>query len=199
MMDGFLNRALQCFVRDIYGADQWDAVVSTAHLGFSEFEAMLTYDPSISERVITALEVVLNKPRIAVYEDLGTYLVSHEHMEAVRRLLRFGGEDFEEFLMSLDELPDRARLALAEFDLPSIQVQAPGFRIYILSFGAGLPGFLPIMMGVLRAMADDYGALVFMEYAQSEPKDQIVVTLADSRFSDGRDFELAPYKLVQNG
>ena len=37
-------------------------------------------------------------------------------------------------------------------------------RQFSLVCGAGLRGYGRVMMGILRAMADDYGALVFLEH-----------------------------------
>ena len=62
------------------------------------------------------------------------------------------------------------------------------------------------MVGVLRAMADDYGALVFLEHggsreAKSTPggpvpasevgPEVVEITLLDVEFHEGRHFELA--------
>lgn len=198
-MQGFVNRAIQCFVRDIYGEDRWRRVTDAAQLGFTNFEAMLNYDPAVTERVLDALQDQLSKSRAAVLEDLGTYLVSDRNMEALRRLLRFGGADFEQFLVSLDELPEKARLALPEFSLPSISVSGADGRRYVLTFGEGLPGFSFVMMGVLRAMSDDYGALAFIEHRDGDVGTEILVTLADASFAAGRGFDLAPEKMVSHG
>ncbi len=59
-------------------------------------------------------------------EDLGTYLVSHPNVQGLRRLLRFGGAGFIDFLHSLDELHDRARLAVPDLDLPQLELRDHG-------------------------------------------------------------------------
>ena len=72
---------------------------------------MLSYDDQLTYDVIDALCVELDRPRLDLLEDLGTFLVSHPRMERLRRLMRFSGETYLEFLLSLDDLPDRVRLA----------------------------------------------------------------------------------------
>lgn len=69
---------------------------------------MLTYEDSVTLDVLAALGVVLDRPQQDILEDIGTYLVSHPKVEPLRRLLRFGGPTFTEFLHSLDDLPARA-------------------------------------------------------------------------------------------
>lgn len=191
-MHGLINRSLQCFLRDTYGAALWAAVVREARLDFDSFEAMLTYDMAQTEAVIEAAAALLDRPRETVLEDLGTYLVSHQNVEALRRLLRFSGVSFVDFLHSLEDLPGRGRLALPDLDLPVLHLSdvAPGdFRLLCWS---PLPGAGHVVMGLLRAMADDYGALVMLEHQGTGPKGEtIAINLLDQRFAEGRRFDLA--------
>ncbi len=47
------------------------------------------------------------------------------------------------------------------------------------------------MVGVLRAMADDYGALALLDYrGRKDEVETISVELLDMRFAEGRHFEL---------
>lgn len=199
MMQGFINKAIQCFARDMYGDGLWRQVTNSAGLGYSNFEAMLGYPPDVTDRILRELQSHLGKSRETLCEDLGTYLVSHPHMEPLRRLLRFGGASFEEFLQSLDELPDKARLALPEIALPSLTVRMIEPRLYCLQMGHGLPGFSLVMMGILRALADDYGALVLLEFHPNRHWDEIHITLADAEFSSGRSFDLSAERQVAHG
>jgi len=62
---------------------------------------------------------------------------------------------------------------------------------YQLLCDPGLPGYSSVMVGVLRAMADDYGALVILSHdGQHETAEVITVTLVESAFSEGRHFDL---------
>ena len=84
---------------------------------------MLVYDDDMTVRVLDALCADLNRPRAEMLEDLGTYLVSHPKMEDLRRLLRFGGVTYVEFLHSLDDLSDRVRLAVSDLCLPTLELR----------------------------------------------------------------------------
>lgn len=190
-MHGLINRALQTFVCQTYGDDRWRDVAQTAELGFTEFESMLMYDDDLTVRVLAALCDGLGRPQAEVLEDLGTYLVSNPHVEALRRLLRFGGVTYVEFLHSLDDLPDRARLAVGDLHLPRMELREYAAGQFLLSCGPGLPGFGWVMMGVLRTMADDYGALVLLEHdGMRDQAEVITITLIETAFAEGRSFEL---------
>lgn len=190
-MHGLINRAIQRFVVDTYGPDTWIEATRQANLGLVEFESMLVYDDDVTPKILDAVSTALNRQREEVMEDIGTYLVSHRNVEALRRLLRFGGVDFVEFLHSLDDLPDRARLAVSDLKLPDLELwdQAPGqFRLLCES---SIDGFGHVMMGVLRAMADDYGALAVLEHGGTEDGfEAISITLVAAEFAEGRSFEL---------
>ena len=191
-MHGLVNRSIQCFVRDTYGAASWAAVARAARLGFDSFEPMLTYDPALTEAVVVAAAHHLQRPRETVLEDLGTYLVSHPNVEALRRLLRFGGVGFVDFLHSLEDLPDRARLAVPDLDLPSFELSEDGSDRFTLFCRSPLVGAGHVMMGLLRAMADDYGALVLFDHQGSGPKGEVItIQMLASRFAAGRRFDLA--------
>jgi hypothetical protein len=193
-MHGLVNRAIERFVRDSYGRDVWIATIQRLDLGLTEFEAMMTYEPEITEQVLTAVGARLARGRDDLLEDIGTYLVSHPATEALRRLLRFGGVDYVEFLHSLDDLPERARLAVADLGLPVLELQDRGGGLYHLHIGLPKGHDLrlgPVIVGLLRAMADDYGALALVEHQGDGAAHEIIeVRLLDEGFAHGRAFAL---------
>jgi hypothetical protein len=193
-MHGLVNRTVERFTRDTYGREMWHGITQRLDLGFTEFEAMLSYDDDITQDVLGELAVSLNKPVDEVLEDIGTYLVSHPNLEALRRLLRFGGTGFVEFLYSLDDLPGRARLAVPDLVVPVLELEDHARDFYSLTVGP-MPGgriaFGSVMMGLLRAMADDYGALVFLQHKGRRGAQEIIeVRLLEAAFARGRAFDL---------
>ena len=191
-MHGLINRSIQCFVTDSYGQEPWHEIARAAELGFDSFEALLTYDPAVTQRVLDATAAHLSSPQDMVLEDLGTYLVSHPRMAVVRRLLRLGGETFPEFLYSLDDLHDRVRLAVSDLQFPVLELKDHFASTFTLSVSHEQAGFGHVLVGILRAMADDYGALVFLEYkGRRERLETIAIELVEADFAEGRDFDLA--------
>lgn len=191
-MHGLVNRSIQCFLRDTYGVAAWVSVTRASGIGVDSFEPMLSYDPATTGQLVDAAASVLDRPRETVLEDLGTYLVSHSNMERLRRLLRFGGVTFTDFLHSLEDLPERGRLALPDADLPELRLTDLGGGHFRLVCGALLPGAGHVVTGLLRAMADDYGALAVLEHAgvDASGAESVDIRLLDSSFAQGRRFEL---------
>lgn len=190
-MHGLTNRAIQCFVIDGYGTDKWEDCVRLADLGFSDFESMLTYEDELTDKVLDAASLALERPRFELMEDLGTYLVSHPNTESLRRLLRFGGVTFVEFLHSLDELADRARLAVPDLELPMLEVRDQAATQFSLTCKSPIKGAGHVFMGVLRTMADDYGTLAILEHhGGSQGAETISISLVVTEFAQGRTFDL---------
>lgn len=190
-MHGLINKSIQSFLRDTYGEAVWSDVVLAADLPTKEFEAMLAYDDEITGLVLDAAAARLSRPREVLLEDIGTYLVSHENSRGVRRLLRFAGVCYEDFLFSLEDLPDRTRLAVPDLELPALDLRQEEASRFTLTTGNGLPGMGHVLVGVLRAMADDYGALVMLDHlGEGGQGECIEITLVEPRFSEGKRFEL---------
>ena len=191
-MHGLVNRSIQNFLSDTYGQALWQEVSAAAELGFDGFEPMLSYDDALTEAVLCAAAARLDRGREGVLEDIGTYLVSHPNLQALRRLLRFGGVEFSDFLYSLEDLQARGRLAVPELDLPRLELQEHSPERFTLTCQTPHGGFGHAIVGVLRAMADDYGALVLLEHVGSNGDVEMIgIDLLDHQHAEGRRFELA--------
>lgn len=191
-MHGLINRSIQSFLMDTYGETAWRSVAAQVPTRPEGFEAMLKYPPGVTQTLIGAAMKTLGKPMDELLEDVGTYLISAPTMERPRRLLRFGGATFEEFLYSLEELPDRARLAVPDLTMPELNLSHHGAGRFTLHVRHDPPGFGHVMVGVLRAMADDFGALAMLTHLGLKDRTETIdIELLETGFAKGRDFQLA--------
>lgn len=191
-MHGLINRSIQCFVRDSYGAKNWRLIADGAGLGFESFEAMMNYDDGITHAVLDAASAELEKSKNELLEDLGTYLVSHPNLEALRRLMRFGGATFVDFLHSLEDLQERAALAVTGLHLPTLELVGEGEEgLYKLYCASDHDGFGHVFVGILRTMSDDYGALALLDHIGIEGTREVIeINLIQNGYSAGREFDL---------
>ncbi len=191
-MYGLFLRALQGYCTATFGPDRWARIMARADMPPDGFEPLLPYAASDFARVMQAARAVLDRPAEGILEDLGTYIVTDPQLTAPRRLLRFCGGTFGEFLGSLEELPDRARLALPDVEVPPLEIEEPGPGAFRIRWKTELPEMVHLLLGVLRALADDYGALVFIEAVVERDGSHVLwVRLAAARFARGRSFALA--------
>ncbi len=188
-MHGLINRAIQCFIQDTYGGPAWAGIAALTSLPEGGFNALRLYDPALTETLIDTATRHLEKDRAGLLEDLGTYLVSHPNRASLRRLLRFGGQDFDDFLHSIDDLPDWARLAVPDLTFPGLELRSLGEGEYRIEIEENFRGAIHVALGMLRGMADDYGVLAVLTLAPDRPG--IAVQVHEHQFSTGRDFNLA--------
>jgi hypothetical protein len=191
-MHGLLCRSIQIFLRDSRGPALWQAVARRAGVPEAGFEALLPVDPAVVERLLRAAAAETRLPVAALLEDMGTHLVTHPARVGLRRLLRFGGPDFAEFVHSLADLHARVALAVPELALPAIGVTERRGGRFDLVVAAGLPGFARVAAGMIRAMADDYGALVRLDLRDgADGAARMRLDIADGGHTAGRAFLLA--------
>ena len=191
-MLGVVNKAIENFVITVHGGALWQQVLRSIGEPGLQFEPMLMYEDAKTYDLITALAQALGKPQIDLLDDLGTFLVTPPHGGAVRRLLRFCGVSFDDFLLSLDDLNDRVDVALPDLDLPQITVLPQTMDRIHVRVVPKWTGFAYVLQGLLRAMADDYGTLVFLDMRRDMlDVDCIEVILIDHNFSSGFEFSMA--------
>lgn len=190
-MNVLIGRALEGFLRDTYGGDAWNRIRDEADSGVEFFSGDgSVYGDEVSHQlddVISAAVGVLGKTHDDLLEDLGTYLVSHPNLDPLRRLLRFGGLTFPDFLHSLDDLPDRARLAMSDFRLPTLEVIEDEPMVFDLMVGRNGFGFGRILVGLIRAMADDYGSLALIDLVDDG---RLRIEVHQTEFAEAKPFEL---------
>jgi Haem-NO-binding len=187
-MDALLLRSLQSYVLDTFGAATWQDICQAVGHASMTFEPMLRYEPGLADRVADTAAGILGRPVEAIWEDVGTHLVTNPDREGVRRLLRFGGPSFADFLHSLEELPGRARLALPDLDPPEVTLDEVGPDRFELRCRSHLRAAQRVLAGLVTAMADDYGALCLIEEG---PDTSTMISVLDSRHATAKAFDLA--------
>lgn len=191
-MHGLINCAVERFIRTTYGDEIWSEVAGASGLECTSFEPMLTYPDEITQIVVVSASERLGRPYQALLEDIGTFLVTDPSVEVLRRLLRFGGASYTEFLFSLNELYGRVKLALPDLEVPKLALEPDGDGSYSLVISQGIKGIGYSILGALRAMADDYGSLATVEYDGSSEtgEERLRVAVFDAEFARGRAFDL---------
>jgi hypothetical protein len=188
-------KPFEAFLRDRYGDVAWSRICAAAgHAGLT-FESMRRYPDAVLMLLVSSAAHDLSQPASALLEDVGTWLCTKPELRALRRLIRFSGPDFETLVRALDDLHPRARLAVPDLNLPRCTVRADGPNRYDIAVCWSHPGAAAVMVGMLRAMADEYGALALIDRGESIERDDgwaetLSVTLVDLDFAAPRDFRI---------
>lgn len=198
-MHGLIFRTLEAFISDAFGRDHWTLAVALADLPVTSFEAMLQYDATYFPKLLAACAQDLDRAPSVILEDLGAYLITHQNHASVRRLMRFGGDTFSELLHSLDDLPGRTRLAVSGLELPQVHVRQPIPQHFTIHCSGTPTGFGHVLVGLLRAMADDYGTLAVLDHCGVRDGAEVIeVQVIETAFADDRGFSLADSALAHS-
>lgn len=182
-MHGIVNRSIQEFVRSTYGERAWRDACRNAQIDERGFHLARTYPDESTLELFSIAGAPLGKTAHEMVEDLGIWLASRP---ALARLLRFGGSDFSQFLLSLPELPGRLRMVVPGLDLPPVTVTQDG-QSYCVSAPGAAGMWERAIAGMLHAMADAYGALAIIDYVEGGLR--VEVPLAE--FAEARPFSLS--------
>lgn len=183
-MHGFIIRGIELFLRARHGDAVWAAVCATTGLDRRGTQIMRSYRTEMLQRLVLSASNVLQMERDELLEDVGGWI---PRLDSVRYLMRFSGSSFEDFVLSLDDLHDRARVVLPGLELPKIASQMVGPQRYLLEIVSETRDWYPVLAGLLRGMADDYGVLAIVERNEAD----LDIQIADNCFAEGTQFSLA--------
>ena len=181
-MHGMVNRSIEEFVRSTYGEGAWRAAALACGADPAGFHMLRDYPAELTRQLLQAAGQPLGQSAAELAEDVGAWLAGRE---SLRRLLRFSGADFAEFLLSLPELPGRLRMVVPGLELPPVRVSAEGAD-HLIASDPGQPLWLAALSGMLHAMADDYGCLAVI--AAEKTAIRVSVPLPD--YAEGRPFSI---------
>lgn len=184
-MHGLVNRSVEEFLRDTSGPDVWAAVAQSCGVDPRGFQTVRDYPDALTTAMVAEAAGRLDQPEAEFLEDLGAWLAQRE---SLRRLLRFGGATYAEFVRSLDQLAERAEMVVPNLSLPQVRVTvAQGASKFTLTVERG-DNWDRLLAGILRQMADDYGALALIAC-----NDGVVsIEVPEHGYAAGREFMLSP-------
>lgn len=153
---GLLDLWLCKFLLDQYGDDH-------SFDGLENRDCMVSWPINRSDvrEGIDRVSKATGKTLEEIIYDAGLWIT---RQESIRRLLRFCGRDFEEFLQSVQELPGRVNLIYSSeilLDLRlSVERKDDNYIIHVSNTGAMIAH---LVGGVIQGMADDYGTLAVVD------------------------------------
>ncbi len=182
-MHGMVNRSIEHFLRANYGDGIWHQVATDAGVDTGGFNGLTKYPESVTAQLLRAASAQLDKTSFELLEDVGAWLVQ---LESLRRLLRFSGSSFDDFVFALEELPGRVAMVLPGLPFKPITVSRKGDNRYLISGTDWQRGLPWIVAGALRGMADDYGVLALIDATDDGVRLHVLV----QEFSEARPFHL---------
>lgn len=76
-MYGLINKAVQGYLVQAYGQDQWDQIAETAGIYPGGFISLETYPDEITYSLVTRASAILSIPAERLLEKLGEYWIEY--------------------------------------------------------------------------------------------------------------------------
>lgn len=198
-MHRFVFRSIELFLTETYGAEFWARVAGQSGVDPSSPISSAHTAKSVL-CLLSDAAAMQGKSDTEMVEDIGAWLVQ---IESIRRLLRFTGQDYRDFVLSLNEFRGRCHMILPDLDIPEFVVWQDDDKLLVRvedeNSTIALQLWTALVSGALRTIADDYGTLALIETPE---KGSIEVSILSADFAEDRGFVLAgslPAGKVSNG
>ena len=167
-MYGMINKSIEALITSRYGPAVWEKILDEAGIGRPDYVLMRSYDDDETYKIVGAATIILGVPAEDILEAFGEYWVSYAEV-GYGELLRFTGENFLDFVMHLDEMHARIKLAFPELRPPSFSTIPNQDGSMWIHYRSERPGLQPVVRGVLNGLAKRMG--ITLVITQSEDPD----------------------------
>lgn len=151
-MYGLINNSLKDMIREKFGEDKWQEVLTASGVPDDSFLAMRSYDDAVTYTLAGAASDVLGAPVDACLEMFGEYWVLETATKSYGVLLDSAGNDMLEFLSNMNALHDRITSTFLNYIPPEffVESQDNSHKIHYISKRKGLT---PFVVGLLKGLA----------------------------------------------
>ena len=166
-MYGLINKAIEDFVTQEFGAGSWERILEKANLDAEVFISMKTYPDEWTYKLVGAASEVLSLPADAILTAFGQHWIRFMGREGYGQLLTGCGKNLPNFLKGLDNMHAHIGLAFANAKMPSFRCTEMGPNLLQVDYYSERPGLGPMVVGLLKGIGDLFGNTVEIESAES--------------------------------
>ena len=118
-MYGLINKAIEDFVTQEFGAEIWERILEKADMDAEVFISMKVYPDDWTYRLIDAASETLALPADSILIAFGEHWIRFMHREGYGQLLTVSGRTFPAFLNGLDNMHAHIALTFNGSKMPS--------------------------------------------------------------------------------
>ncbi len=163
-MYGLVNEAVRNLVITNAGEDTWNQIRTKAGVEVESFSRMDQYPDDLTYRLVGAASEVLGAPADAIMEQFGEFWIRYTGREGYGHLFDIAGNSFRDFLFNLDALHTRVGDNFKDLRPPSFKCEDVNEQTIRMHYLTERPGLCPMVLGLLRGLADHFETEVFVEH-----------------------------------
>ncbi|WP_136444085.1 heme NO-binding domain-containing protein [Pacificoceanicola onchidii] len=170
-MYGLVNNGIRTFILDSHGEATWQAICDKAGVTDEEFENMASYDDGQTYALVGAVSETLSLPAETVLEVFGEYWVGFSKQTSVGKLVDQGSETLIDRIRGLDEMHEMVKTTMPHLNPPGFDFEERPDGNHRLHYYSSREGLAPMVVGLLRGMAQDSGVSVRINQLEYRGKD----------------------------
>ena len=152
-MYGLINSSLQSMIRETFGDDEWNRVLSASGVPEDSFLSMRSYDDAITYDLVGAASTVLGEPVDACLQMFGEWWVLETAAKSYGPLMEASGRDLVQFLRNMNALHDRITGTFVNYVPPEFSVESLEGNRHRIHYISTRQGLTPFVVGLLYGLA----------------------------------------------
>ena len=155
-MYGLINSSLQSMIRETFGDDEWNRVLSASGVPEDSFLSMRSYDDAITYDLVGAASTVLGEPVDACLQMFGEWWVLETAAKSYGALMEASGRDLVQFLRNMNALHDRITGTFVNYVPPEFSVESLEGNRHRIHYISKREGLVPFVDGLLKGLAEHF-------------------------------------------
>ena len=154
-MYGIVNKAIEDLVRENFGDEKWEIILTKSGVDEEFFISNEPYDDDITFKLAVAISEELNISVEDVLFTFGEWWILRTTKEKYGGLMESGGDNLRDFLENLPVFHNRVMLIYPKLTPPEFKVsdkQKNSIHIHYFSKREGLQGFVKGLLSGLGKM-----------------------------------------------
>jgi len=164
---GLINSSLQSMIREKFGEEQWNSILSASGVPEDSFLSMRSYDDAITYDLVGAASAVLGAPAEACLEMFGEWWVLETAAKSYGPLMDAAGHDLVEFLSNMNALHDRITGTFTNYVPPEFRVESLEGGRHRIHYISKRQGLTPFVVGLLKGLATRFDST--LEFHSQKP------------------------------
>ena len=173
-MDGLINKAIENFVLSIADGETWGRIKGQAGVPHMCFIQTEQYPDSITYDLVMAASEVLGLEPADVLSGFGRFWSKYSETLGYNSLLGLSYENFDQFMLNLDDLHSRIALSFPGSQPPSFKVTCNEENGTLnVRYKSHRPGLSPFVEGVFEGLAERFDVSIRIDHEQVDPEDDV--------------------------
>lgn len=170
-MYGMVNQAIKDLVVSRFGETAWAQICEKSNIPTSDFVFMQYYPDKLTYDLVGAASAQLAIPAEAVLEEFGKHWVLYTAKEGYGPIMDLFGRNYKSCLMNLNNLHARMGMTMPSLTPPRFVFTEESEDVYLVSYFSKRPGLSPMVVGLLKGLAQKYNVNVDVQFSATTGPD----------------------------